>query len=64
MKENVSSQCMWGMFKIFRVAPPPVSPIFKSLLGSLCLQHVLYPNFALTLLIVIDLRKLLGLKNL
>lgn len=37
---------------------------FMSLLGSLRLQHFIYPGFTLTLLIVTDLRKLLDLKNL
>lgn len=55
MEENVSSQCTWGTFKIVRVTQPPV---------FVCLQHVLCPDFTLTLLIVIDLRKLLGIKNL
>lgn len=64
MEENVSSQYTWETFKIFKVAQPPVFLVFKNLPGSLCLQHVLYPDFTLSLLIVIDLRKLLGIKNL
>lgn len=36
------------------------SSYFVSLLGSLHLQHFIYPDFTWTLLIVTGLRKLLG----